>query len=265
LLKEVQNIVLIGAGNVATQLGLAIQKTSRKIVHVYSRTEASAMNLAGILKTEFTCYPEDINPEADLYILSVTDDAVSEIVGKLNLGRQLVVHTSGSLPMDILRKSSENVGVLYPLQTFSKSRSVDFNTVPLCIEANSKDNLHLLEHFAKKLSQKVVEVDSEKRKILHLAAVFACNFSNFMYSIAGQVLADKGLNFELLRPLILETAWKVQELKPDDAQTGPASRGDKMILRKHDELLREYPEYREIYKKLSEAIWRSKSKWEIYE
>jgi predicted short-subunit dehydrogenase-like oxidoreductase (DUF2520 family) len=264
-LNEIQNIVLIGTGNVATHMGLAIQKIDRRIVQVYSRTEASAMNLAGILKTEFTCDTDDINPEADLYILSLTDDAVSEIGGRLNVGQQLVVHTSGSLPMDILRKSSENVGVLYPLQTFSKSRSVDFNKVPLCIEANSKDNLHLLEQFAKELSQKVVETDSEKRKILHLAAVFACNFPNFMYSIAGQILADKSLNFELLRPLILETALKVQELKPDEAQTGPASRGDKVILRKHNELLREYPDYREIYKKLSEAIRRSKSKWEIYE
>jgi predicted short-subunit dehydrogenase-like oxidoreductase (DUF2520 family) len=264
-LNEIQNIVLIGAGNVATHLGLAIQKTGRRIVQVYSRTEASAMNLAGILKTEFTCGPDDINLEADLYILSVTDDAVSEIVGKLNLGQQLLVHTSGSLPMDILRKSSENVGVLYPLQTFSKTRKIDFSAVPLCIEANSKDNLHLLEQFAKELSQKVVETDSEKRKILHLAAVFACNFPNFMYSIAGQILVDKGLNFELLRPLILETALKVQELKPDEAQTGPASRGDKVILRKHDELLRKYPDYSEIYKKLSEAIRRTKRKWEIYE
>jgi predicted short-subunit dehydrogenase-like oxidoreductase (DUF2520 family) len=264
-LNEIQNIVLIGAGNVATHLGLAIQKTGRSILQVYSRTKASAMQLANLLNTEFTCDPEAINREADLFILSVTDDAIREIVGKLNLGQKMVVHTSGSISMDVLWKCSENFGILYPLQTFSKSRSVDFNSVPLCVEANSKDNLHLLEHFAKELSRKVVEVDSEKRKILHLAAVFACNFPNFMYNVADQILADKGLNFELLRPLILETAMKVQELKPDEAQTGPASRGDKMILQKHDELLREYPDYREIYKKLSEAIRKLKSKWEIYE
>ncbi len=224
-MNEIQNIVLIGAGNVATHLGLAIQKTGRKIVQVYSRTETSAKQLADLLNAKFTCEIEEINRKVDLFILSVTDDAVSEIAGKLNLGQKLVVHTSGSLPMDILRKSSENFGVLYPLQTFSKSRSVDFSTVPLCIEANSKDNLQLLEHFANDLSQKVVEVDSEKRKILHLAAVFACNFPNFMYSIAGQILADKGLDFELLRPLILETALKVQKLKPEASANRTGKQG----------------------------------------
>ena len=264
-MNEIQNIVLIGAGNLATHLGLAIQKTGRKIVQVFSRTEESALHLAGILNADFTCDPQDISREADLYILSVTDDAANQISGTLNLGQKLVVHTSGSLPMNILRKSSENFGVLYPLQTFSKSRSVDFDTVPLCIEASSADNLQLLEHFAKELSHKVVEVDSEKRKIIHVAAVFACNFPNFMYNIADKILADKGLNFDLLRPLILETAVKVQELKPEEAQTGPSIRGDKTILRKHDELLKEYPEYREIYKKLSEAIRNSRNKWEIYE
>ena len=249
----------------ATHLGLAIEKTGRKVLQVFSRTEESALHLAGILNADFTCDPQDISREADLYILSVTDDAASQISGTLNLGQKMVVHTSGSLPMDILRKSSDNFGVLYPLQTFSKSRLVDFKTVPLCIEASSADNLQLLEHFAKELSLKVVEVDSEKRKILHLAAVFASNFPNFMFSISDKILAENKLEFELLRPLILETAVKVQELKPEEAQTGPASRGDKTILQKHDELLKEYPEYREIYKKLSEAIRRSRSKWEIYE
>ncbi len=137
---------------------------------------------------------------------------------------------------------------------FRNREPIDLLTVPFCIEANSKENLELLEHFAKELSQKVVEADSEKRKILHLAAVFASNFPNYMYTVADQILSDKNLDFELLRPLIMETALKVQELKPEEAQTGPASRGDEVILRKHDELLKEYPEYREIYEILSKGI-----------
>jgi predicted short-subunit dehydrogenase-like oxidoreductase (DUF2520 family) len=264
-LNAIQHIVLIGSGNVATHLGLAIQKTGGSIVQVYSRTEVSAMHLAGLLNADFTCVMEDIRREADLYIIAVSDDALSEIAEDLNLDQKMVVHTSGSLPMDILRKSSQNYGVLYPLQTFSKSREIDFSVIPLCIEANSKNNLHLLEHFARELSHKVEPIDSETRKILHLAAVFACNFPNFMYHIAAQIMADHGLQFELLRPLILETAVKVQELKPEEAQTGPARRRDEEIMKKHIRLLKKFPEFQKIYNMLSEGIQGKAKPFEIIE
>ena len=264
-MNKIQNIVLIGAGNVATHLGLAIQNTGRQIIQVYSRKEVTARVLAEKLKTDFTVDLKTIYPDADLYIISVADDAIERITGLLQVNRSLVVHTSGSVSLDVLRACSENYGVLYPLQTFSKERKIEFSVVPLCIEANSKDNFLLLEQLAKNLSQKVVKVDSEERKILHLAGVFACNFPNFMYRIADQILTEMKLDFDLLRPLILETATKVQKMRPADAQTGPASRGDKSILRKHDALLKEYPEYVEIYKMLSDGIRRSRNKWEIYE
>jgi predicted short-subunit dehydrogenase-like oxidoreductase (DUF2520 family) len=253
-LNEIRNIVLIGAGNVATHLGLAIQKTGRRIVQVYSRTEENARLLSGKLHADFTVDLKTIYPDAGLYIVSVTDDVVEKIAGSLHLSGKLIVHTSGSVTMDVLGNCSENFGVLYPLQTFTKTREIDFSTVPLCIEANSKDNLELLEHFAKELSHKVVEADSEKRKILHLAAVFANNFPNFMYTVADQILSDNNLDFDLLRPLILETALKAQELKPEEAQTGPARRGDDKILMDHARLLKEYSEYRRIYKMLSDGI-----------
>jgi predicted short-subunit dehydrogenase-like oxidoreductase (DUF2520 family) len=253
-LHGIQNIVLIGAGNVATHLGLAIQKTGRRIVQVYSRTEENARLLSGKLHADFTVDLKTINPDADLNIVSVTDDAIAKIVESLRLNGKLIVHTSGSVSMDVLDNCSKNFGVLYPLQTFSKTREIDLSTVPLCIEANSKDNLQLLEHFAKEISHKVVEVDSEKRKILHLAAVFASNFPNFMFTITDKILTDNKLDFDLLRPLILETAMKVQKMKPGEAQTGPASRGDEEILKKHIRLLREYPEYWKIYNILSEGI-----------
>lgn len=260
-MKNIQNIVFIGAGNVATHLGLALQNTGRQIVQVYSRTEENARLLSGKLHADFTVDLKTINPDADLYIITVADDAVEKVADLLWVNRSLVVHTSGSVSIDVLQKCSENYGVLYPFQTFSKAREIDFSVVPLCIEANSKDNLLLLEQLARNLSQKVVKVDSEKRKILHLAGVFASNFPNFMYRIADQILTENKLDFDLLRPLILETAMKVQEMRPENAQTGPASRGDEAILRKHSELLKEYPEYRRIYNILSDGI-RGRGKME---
>jgi predicted short-subunit dehydrogenase-like oxidoreductase (DUF2520 family) len=253
-LNEIQNIVIIGAGNVATHLGLAILKTGRRIVQVYSRSEENARLLAGKLHSDFSVDLKAIYPEADLYIVSVADDAVGEITKSLRLKGKLIVHTSGSVSMDVLRSCSENYGVLYPLQTFSKTREIDLSTVPLCIEANSNDNLQLLELFAKGLSQKVIEVDSEKRKILHLAAVFASNFPNFMFTIAEKILAENKFDFELLRPLILESAMKVQTMNLEEAQTGPAQRGDEAIIMKHVKLLKNYPEFRVIYKMLSDGI-----------
>jgi predicted short-subunit dehydrogenase-like oxidoreductase (DUF2520 family) len=253
-LNSIQKIVLIGAGSVATHLGVAFLKTGRKIQQVYSRTEESAKHLSERLNAESTSDMNKIYREADLYLISVADGAVEEIAGKLQLDKKLIVHTSGSLPMDILSKSTKNYGVLYPLQTFSKTREADLSIVPICIEANSADNLQKIEQLAKELSAKVVVVDSEKRKIIHLAAVFACNFSNFMYDISDKILEDNNLDFELLRPLILETAIKVQEFKPGKVQTGPAIRGDEEILKKHVRLLKEYPEYQKIYDMLSEGI-----------
>jgi predicted short-subunit dehydrogenase-like oxidoreductase (DUF2520 family) len=264
-LNGIQNIVLIGAGNVATHLGLTIQKTGRRILQVYSRTPENARLLSDRLHADYSVDLNNIHSDADLYIISVTDDAIAATAGSLRLNGNMVVHTSGSVSMDVLRNCSESFGVLYPLQTFSKSREVDFSTVPLCIEANSADNVHQIGQLAKDLSTKVVGVDSEKRKILHLAAVFASNFPNFMFSIADKILTENKLDFDLLRPLILETAMKVQELRPEKAQTGPARRGDEEIMKKHIRLLNEYPEYRKIYEMLSKGIRGLRNKWEIYE
>jgi len=253
-LNEIQNIVLIGAGNVATHFGIAIQKTGRQILQVYSRTESSAKQLAEKLNTDYTHDLEKINREADLYIISVSDSATGVMAVKLRLNDRMIVHTSGSISMEILRKCSGSFGVLYPLQTFSKSREVDFSTVPICIEANTNENLKKLKELGEDISRKVVEIDSEHRKILHLAAVFACNFSNFMYRIADKLLSENNSEFELLRPLILETAMKVQEMSPKDAQTGPAIRNDERIIIDHFKMLKNYPELKSIYRILSEGI-----------
>lgn len=249
-----QNIVLIGAGNVAANLGIALSKSGIKFFQVYSRTVESAVRLAEKLRCDPVTQLSKISKNADLYIIALADDIVAEAAGKLNLENKMVVHTSGTVSMDVLMKTSSNFGVLYPLQTFSKHREIDFSDVPLCIEASSADNLQKLKNFAKSISNNVKEMGSEQRKVLHLAAVFACNFPNFMYAVADEILKDNKLGFELLRPLILETAMKVQQMKPTEAQTGPAFRRDSKTIGKHIEMLKKYPEWQRIYEIMSKGI-----------
>lgn len=257
-MQKIKNIILIGAGNVATQLGFALLDAGFKIVQVYSRTQTSVELLAEKLSADFTISIDEINLEADLYIISLTDEATGEICKKLDLHDKFVIHTSGSLPMDILSAVSNSFGVFYPLQTFSKSRNINFQDIPLCLEANSQENLDLLIKLAKKISEKIYEINSGQRKILHLAAVFACNFPNFMYSIARKILIGADLDFELLKPLIRETAEKVQTINPAKAQTGPAIRGDRKIMEQHLELLKDNKEMYDLYKFLSQRITNNK-------
>ncbi len=247
-------IVLIGAGNVATHLGKALVNAGNEILQVYSKTDESANVLAKKLKTNFTASLSEINENADIYVLSVSDVAVLPVLNQLSFRDKLLVHTSGFLPMEILKQSSDNFGVLYPLQTFSKSRDVDMNTVPLCIEANSPENLEKLKSLAGQLSADVREVKSEQRKIIHLAAVFACNFPNFMYNIADKLLDDSNIEFDILKPLIKETTEKLQDIKPAEAQTGPAAREDENIIKAHLEMLKDYPAYKKMYQIISEEI-----------
>ena len=251
---------MIGAGNVATHLGIALMYKGRQVIQIYSRTENSAKQLAEKLNAGFNTDLNKISKEAEMYIISVPDDAVEKIAGILQVGNKLIVHTSGSLSMEVLKECSENYGVLYPLQTFSKTRKVDFSHIPLCIEANTKEGLQMIRSLAADLSDAVREIDSEQRKILHLAAVFASNFPNFMYNIAGQILSDNKLDFKLLLPLIAETSKKVERMNPEEAQTGPAKRGDQKTMETHLEMLKTYPEYRKIYQLLNDAIKNSYSK-----
>jgi predicted short-subunit dehydrogenase-like oxidoreductase (DUF2520 family) len=257
-LDKIKNIVLIGAGNVATQLAFALEKAGSQILQVYSRSTNSAETLANDLYTDFTTDVKNIMSGADLYIVSVSDDAVKPLTNDLFFGDKLVVHTSGSLSIDEVKPMSMNYGVFYPLQTFSKTRKANFETIPICIEANNVETEKLLMDLANSISGKVLKVNSEKRKLFHLAAVFACNFPNFMYATAEQILKDSNLDFDLLRPLISETAAKVQTMTPAEAQTGPAKRGDEDIINQHLDLLNEFPGYKEIYQLISSEIQKNK-------
>lgn len=251
-----KRVVLVGAGNVATHLGMALQKAGYEIVQVFSRTEHSASVLAGKLGTEYTVSMETLRPDADLYIVSVKDAVLQSLLPSIVKGREeaLFVHTAGSMPMSVWKGIAIRYGVLYPMQTFSKQRPVDFGTVSFFVEANEPDDLETLKQMASSLGAKVYEASSEQRMSLHVAAVFACNFANHMYALSAKLLDKYGMPFEAMFPLIEETADKVHLLSPREAQTGPAIRRDGNVMDKHLDLLADEPILQDLYKKISKSI-----------
>jgi len=248
------NVVLMGSGRVATQLGKALHHSGIPIAQVYSPTPAHAQSLAMQVHAKAISDLAELSSTADLYIISVKDDAITALVTQLNLGDKLLIHTSGSTDMDVLQGASTNFGVLYPLQTFSFDKAVDFSQVPIAVEASSPEIAKQLEALAHKLSPKIIQMTSEQRLVLHIAAVFACNFSNHVYAIAQKLLESKDISFDYLRPLIAETAAKVQQALPSEVQTGPAIRKDEKILQKHLDFLKDQPQLQEIYRLLSQSI-----------
>ena len=251
-----KRIVLVGAGNVATHLGMAWQKAGYEIAQVYSRTSASASELAGRLGIGYTTSLEDICTDADVYVVMVKDAILQELIPALVKGREaaLFVHTAGSMPMDVWEGHAVRHGVLYPMQTFSKAREVDFSSVSFFVEANGEPDLAILKSMASALSPKVYEATSAQRTYLHMAAVFACNFANHMYALSARLLEKNGLPFDAMLPLIDETARKVHELHPQNAQTGPAVRRDENVMNKHLGMLADEPGIRNIYKIISDSI-----------
>lgn len=245
-------IVFVGAGNVATNLALALQER-HQIIQVYSRSEESARILGEKINALYTASLAELIVGADVYIFSVKDAALPEILPQLPALNGIWVHTSGSTPMAIFDTYTQKYGVFYPLQTFSKEKKVDFSVVPICLEASDDQSYQILKDIANGLSRNVVSLDSDKRKYLHLSAVFVCNFVNRLYDIGAEIMQSQGLPFELLLPLIDETARKVHSLSPYDAQTGPAVRFDENIINTHLSLLND-DKLREIYQLLSNDI-----------
>lgn len=252
--KNIKTAIIIGAGNVAWHLGNALQRRDIKIIQVIGRSLNSTQSLAVELNTEFTVDLNQIRKDADIYIVSVTDDAITDVIQNLNLPDSLIVHTSGSTPLSVFDGYFKNYGVLYPLQTFTKNRSIDFSLVPFFIEANSDKNLEKIYLLAKGISDRVVTADSATRLKLHIAAVFACNFTNYMYCLAEDILKKNNIDYSLLHPLILETALKALDMKPALAQTGPAVRKNRNVIKKHLEILENEPYLKKIYALLTESI-----------
>jgi len=246
-------IVFIGAGNLATHLAEACKASGNEIVQVYSRTMESATLLAG--KTGATPINElaQISLAADLYLFSVKDDALPAVIQQMPQTGGVWAHTAGSLPMQLFAARKKEHGVIYPLQTFSKHRKIDFASIPVFIEGSSPVTTCLLEELAGTISRNVRRLSGEKRRYLHLAAVYACNFVNHMYTLASEITGKEDIPFEVLIPLITETAAKVAEMTPQAAQTGPAVRFDEAVMRSHLSLLTDQ-QMKEIYTLISKSI-----------
>ena len=247
-------VFIIGSGNVATHIALRLKSADVEIAGIYSKTLENAKALADKIGVPYTNDKSAI-PNADIYICSVKDDYIADVLTGASINKEsLLVHTAGSVNMDILKPFSNNIGVLYPMQTFSKAKTLDWNEIPLYIEANTDNNINKLTLFAKTLSPKINFATSEQRKVIHLAAVFACNFTNELYAIAHRLMTENGLPFESLFPLMEETLAKAKLMPPVKAQTGPAARNDVKVMSMQQELLSGTD--KEIYKLLSKAIQR---------
>ena len=245
-----KNIILVGSGNVATHLGIALQNCNYKIVQVYSRSIENAKKLAQKLNTNFTNDLTQLKT-ADLIIVSVNDDAISTVLSKLK--NTAIMHTSGSIGMGVFEPNFSNFGVFYPLQTFNKDVELTISEIPFCIEANSKSFEKKLIEIAKNLSSNVITMNSAQRKQLHIAAVFACNFSNQMFSIADDLLTEKDIDSSILLPLIRQMVKKLETNSPKEVQTGPAKRKDIKIIQEHINLIQQ-EDIKELYQKISNNI-----------
>ncbi len=247
--------VILGGGNVAYHLTKKLISTEIiNLVQVYNRTIDNIQYL-----NDKTLITNDLSKliDADIYIVAISDDAICSLSSTLNLKNKLVIHTSGSMAINDLHSHS-NKGVFYLLQSFSKNREIDFSSIPICIEAENENDLKLLTTLANSLSNHVYEINSKQRKQLHVAAVFVNNFVNHLYHIGSEICRKNNVPFEILHPLIIESAVKIKVLTPFDAQTGPAKRKDTKIIEKHMGILDKNQQ--EIYKLLSKSIYNTYGK-----
>ncbi len=247
------NVVVIGSGNVAESLAQAVAEAEGlALVQVFARNEERGRRVAELAHTEWS---NSALADADLYLISVSDNAVEGVAKSLQLPEDAVVaHTAGCCPIEVLVPHKHRA-VFYPFQTFSVGRKVDFTKGYIFVEGATDHALQVVEKVAHALTPNVLPADTARRAVIHLSGVFACNFANAMYANAAEVLASAGLPFDIVAPVIEETAKKaVEVLNPAATQTGPARRGDTQTLDRHRKMLAEQPRKREIYDKISEDI-----------
>jgi predicted short-subunit dehydrogenase-like oxidoreductase (DUF2520 family) len=243
-------VSIIGSGNLAQHLIVAFSKTTDiELVQVFARKEEALAHLINPDKI-YTNFNDII--AADLFIIAITDDAINDVSAVIPFSNELVVHTSGSVSIAAIDNKNRQ-GVFYPLQTFSKSKEVDFKSIPICIETKNEKDFQILEKVAKSISNTVYKINSEQRKALHIAAVFVCNFVNHLYQIGNDICIENDLPFDILKPLIQETANKILTLSPNQAQTGPAKRKDIQTINAHLSFLSDENQ-KEIYKMLTKSI-----------
>lgn len=256
-LYQMFRIAIIGAGNVAWHLATALEKEGHRITEVYSRSLSTAEALVKKLWNAKPTHSLDFRySRANIFLVCVSDNALQEVVQQIKLPKEAIIaHTSGTHTLEILEKVNPYVAVFYPLQTFTKDKEVNLKNVPICLEASEEEVLKILVQLAESISEQVYQVSTPQRQILHLSAVFACNFTNFLLTISKEILERNEMPFELLQNLIQETVHKAFVLSPENAQTGPAKRGDTSIIEKHLALLESYPlEWKTLYELFTQQI-----------
>ena len=254
-------VTLIGSGNVATWMAQRLQGSSRfPVTQVYSRKLENAQRLAELSGAQAIDELKALNSDNQIFIFALADNAYETVLPQLPFRLPAAFLTSGTVSCQCLKDYADHYGVIYPLQTFTKTQDMRKLEVPLCLEYSEPtipsvgtNYRELMWSLARELSPNCYEVSEAQRAQMHVAAVFACNFSNAMYQIAYKLLEENGLPFEILLPLLRQTVEKVSQMTPAEAQTGPAVRGDVNVMRKQMEAL-EDERLREIYRLMSEAI-----------
>lgn len=259
MIKESKKIVIIGSGNLATHFANLFVKKGHEILQFVGRNSETLTALSSKHFTSNTNDISKINKNADIYILCVSDKEIKNVASKLKLSGKLVLHTSGTANINLLKGVSAKLGVLYPLQTFTANDKVKWSKVPFLIEGNTKIAETELNNFCLSLSKNINIVSSAEREKIHLAAVLVSNFNNHLFSLADDFLEHEKINhFKLLIPLIQQTTKKIKKINPAQAQTGPAQREDQETIKKHKGLLKNYPETLKVYETLTNSILKLK-------
>jgi len=249
-----RKITILGSGNVATFLGLTLRKANNQIVQVYSPDITHAEALAAKLNAVPIEKLSHIRDEADIYIIAVTDDAIEEVADGLEIDGKIVVHTSGATSKEVLASKSPHYGVLYPYQSLKIGEVVDVSTMCMFFDGNDEETLLILEELSFEITSYALQAGDEERLKYHLAAVIANNFSNHLFALAEKILIENGLDYENLKPVILQTAQQALAHSPAENQTGPAIRGDMKTMESHLQLLEGNDRMKDLYTKLSESI-----------
>jgi predicted short-subunit dehydrogenase-like oxidoreductase (DUF2520 family) len=252
--SDIQNMVVVGSGNVAWHLVRAFSRKGIKVRQVLAHNEKTARSLSKAFSVPYILDPALLVKDADLYIIAVQDDHIREVAQALHLNNQFIVHTSGFSSISVLSGASANTGVIWPLQTLTAGKKIEYSDIPFFIEGSSVAWTDKLARFANLVSDHVMSTDSPTRQKIHLAAVIASNLTNQLYSISASILERQDISFSVLAPLILETAAKAGQQHPLRSQTGPAVRKDLHVIEKHLELLRDDPSFRDIYRLITENI-----------
>ena len=257
--QNIERVTIAGSGNVATHLAKALVKAGIEIVKIYSRNLEHASNLANVVDATAVNDIAELDNAAQMLLIALPDRVIpsfAQEVKEKSTFSGIVTHTCGSQPLSVLDSVFAKAGVFYPLQTFNRFNHPDMDKVPFCIEGSDDEVKNALAHLAGLISKDVRFIDSGQRASLHLAAVFACNFTNHMYALSADILETAGVEPDILRPLILETTMQLGELHPGLMQTGPAVRGDESTMAFHQELLHNHPQVSELYRQISESIVR---------